>query len=69
MVQRVIISSGTTNRFFAITNAQGDVIGLRSTTGAVIARYNYDAFGKLISITDDSGNVLTDNSFVRKAFA
>lgn len=69
MVQRVIISSGTTNRFFAITNAQGDVIGLRSTTGAVIARYNYDAFGKLISITDDSGNVLTGNSFDRKAFA
>ena len=63
MVQRVIISSGTTNRFFAITNAQGDVIGLRSTTGAVIARYNYDAFGKLISVTDGNGNALTGNNF------
>ena len=63
MVERVIISSGAKGYFFTITNAQGDVIGIRNSTGAVIARYNYDAFGKLISITDDSGNILTGNSF------
>ncbi len=45
------------------TNAQGDVVGIRSTTGAVIARYNYDAFGKLISTTDNSGNTLPSYSF------
>ena len=63
MVERVIISSGAKGYFFTITNAQGDVIGIRNSTGAVIARYNYDAFGKLISTTDDSGNILTGNSF------
>ena len=63
MVERVIISSGAKGYFFTITNAQGDVIGIRSTTGAVIARYNYDAFGKLISTTDDSGNTLPSYSF------
>ena len=63
MVERVIISSGAKGYFFTITNAQGDVIGIRSTTGAVIARYSYDAFGKLISTTDNSGNTLPSYSF------
>ena len=63
MVERVIISSGAKGYFFTITNAQGDVVGIRSTTGAVIARYNYDAFGKLISTTDNSGNTLPSYSF------
>ena len=42
-------------RYYYRYNLQGDVIGLYSTTGAVVAEYTYDPWGKLLSITDTSG--------------
>ena len=36
---------------------------LHNGPGQVTARYNYDAWGKLISITDANGNALADGSF------
>ena len=42
-------------RYYYHRNLQGDVIGLYSTTGAVVAEYTYDPWGKLLNITDTSG--------------
>ena len=42
-------------RYYYYQNLQGDVIGLYSTTGAVVAEYTYDPWGKLLNITDTSG--------------
>ena len=42
-------------RYYYRYSLQGDVIGLYSTTGAVVAEYTYDPWGKLLSVTDTSG--------------
>ena len=42
-------------RYYYLYNGQGDVIGLIDATGAVIAHYEYDAWGKLLSVTDANG--------------
>ena len=49
---------------FFVTNLQGDVIAMCDTTHALRFFYHYDAWGKLLSVTDVNGNVVTstDNS-------
>lgn len=49
--------------FYPVTNSRGDIMELHNGPGQVTARYNYDAWGKLISITDANGNALADGSF------
>ncbi|NLM35487.1 MAG: hypothetical protein GX206_08620 [Clostridiales bacterium] len=48
--------------YYYVRNAQGDIIQLLNQSGAVIASYTYDSWGKLISIKDGSGNDVTNNS-------
>ena len=43
-------------------NLQGDVVKIYTTDGEVIAEYTYDAWGKLLTITDVNGNVITDTT-------
>ena len=54
-------SSGST-QYYYITNLQGDVIGIMNSSRQVIAKYRYDAWGKLISMTDASGAALGENT-------
>ena len=42
-------------------NLQGDIVGIRNASGTLVAQYEYDAWGKHISITDGSGNDVSDN--------
>ncbi len=46
--------------YFFLKNLQGDVIALTNADGEVIARYTYDAWGKILSVTDNAGNAITD---------
>ena len=41
------------------TNTRGDVIGLYDANGTQICEYEYDAWGKLLSVTDMEGNAIT----------
>ena len=45
-------------------NLQGDVIAILDTNGDVVARYAYDAWGKVLSVTDKDGNTITDANHV-----
>ena len=45
-------------------NLQGDVIAILDTNGDVVARYAYDAWGKVLSVTDKNGNAITDANHV-----
>ena len=46
-------------------NLQGDVVDIRNSTGTLIARYVYDAWGNHRQITDSSGNdVSADTSHI-----
>ncbi len=46
-------------------NAQGDVVQIRNSQNEAVANYCYDAWGKLLSITDANGNKqsLTNDTF------
>ena len=54
-------SNGVTSRavYHAVTNAQGDVIALHKQNGQLVARYEYDAWGNTLSVTDANGNPIT----------
>ncbi|MBQ8165222.1 MAG: RHS repeat-associated core domain-containing protein, partial [Clostridia bacterium] len=41
-------------------NLQGDVVKIYTTNGEVVAEYTYDAWGKLLTITDVNGTVISD---------
>ena len=45
-------------------NLQGDVIAILDTSGNVVARYTYDAWGKVLSVTDANGNANTSSTFI-----
>ena len=45
--------------YHTLTNAQGDVIAIYNNTGALVARYEYDAWGNILSVTDANGNAIT----------
>ena len=55
--QRVALDiSGT--MYYYIYNLMGDVVGLYDSTGNVVARYAYDAWGRVLTVKDGSGNIL-----------
>ena len=45
-------------------NYQGDIIGIYNEEYELIATYEYDSFGKVLSIKDANGNVITDQSHI-----
>lgn len=50
-------------QYYLITNTRGDVIETRNGDGNVNAKFVYDAWGKLISVTNASGTPLANDSF------
>lgn len=45
------ISSSLTDKYYVLSNAQGDVVAQVDGSGTVVVRYRYDAWGKLKSTT------------------
>jgi len=45
--------TGVTNSYFYLRNAQGDIVGISNTTGELVARYEYDAWGNPVDKPDD----------------
>lgn len=52
------IKYGGVNYYYS-KNIQGDVLALVKQDGTVAARYGYDAWGKLLSVTDGNGNAVS----------
>ena len=57
-----VIYNGTYYYYFF--NLQGDVIGIYNSSGTIVARYIYDAWGKTIAVTNANGNTITDPSHI-----
>ena len=53
----------TTELYYYVLNAQGDVIALLNANGALVASYNYGAWGNY-SVHDDKGAKITKASFI-----
>ena len=55
-----------TGKFYYVLNAQGDVVGLLNESGTLVVKYTYDAWGKLLSVTDASGTEIVDEDHIAK---
>ena len=51
---------GWGTKYYYVLNAQGDVVQLRDQNNAVVANYQYDAWGKLLYVYDNAGTEITD---------
>ena len=51
-------------RYYYVKNLQGDITKLVTDHGTVLANYEYDAYGKLLSITNSSGAEITSESSI-----
>lgn len=54
-----VLSNGTTEAYAVLCNMFGDVIGIYNSSKALVAKYTYDSWGKLLSITNASGTDIT----------
>ena len=45
-------------------NAQGDIVGIHDKQGVLQAQYVYDTWGKVVSVQDADGNVITDPNHI-----
>lgn len=45
-------------------NNQNDIIGILDCNYNIVAKYQYDSFGKVILMTDGNDNIITDNGHV-----
>ena len=50
------------NTYYYIKNIQGDIIGILDQDYNEIVTYEYDSWGKLLSIKDNQGNEITDET-------
>lgn len=49
------------NTYLYLKNIQGDIIGIMDENLNIVANYQYDSYGKIVSITDASGNDVSTN--------
>ena len=57
-------NGSTTTDYYFVCNWRGDVIRIYDGAGAVVAKYNYDAWGNVISVTDANGAAITDSTHI-----
>ena len=49
------------NLYYYIKNGQDDITGIVNEQGNLVARYEYDSWGKIISVVDALGNDISNN--------
>ena len=52
-------AAGSPMYYYYGLNSRGDVVALYNSTGTLTAKYSYDAYGKLLGITNASGSAIT----------
>ena len=50
--------------YYYMTNLQGDVIKILDYDKNVVANYSYDAWGRVIAVTDANGNAITNENHI-----
>jgi len=51
-------------QYYYLKNMQGDVDAIVDTNRQIVAKYAYDAWGKVVSVTDADGVEITDNTHI-----
>ena len=55
---------GAEYSYYYTYNSRGDIVGIYNGAGELKAHYEYDAWGNVISITDNNGNAITDPNHI-----
>jgi len=55
-------STTATNTYYPIKDQLGTILAMVDSTGNIIEKYEFDAFGKLLGVYDENGNVLTKSA-------
>lgn len=50
--------------YYYVKNLQNDIIGIKNANSDIIATYEYDSFGKILSIKDSNGNEITSDTHI-----
>ncbi|MBR1757484.1 MAG: hypothetical protein IJ744_01990 [Lachnospiraceae bacterium] len=45
-------------QYYYVKNVQGDIVGLTNTSGILVVSYEYDAWGKLLSVTGSAASTI-----------
>ena len=62
---RYTLTDGDTEYSYYYThNSRGDIVGIYNGAGELKAHYEYDAWGNVISITDNNGNAITNPNHI-----
>jgi len=62
MLKYRAIESATPTYYYYALNSRNDVVGLYNSSGAVCAKYTYDPWGNITSVTNASGTAITDTN-------
>jgi RHS repeat-associated protein len=57
-------NGSTSTKYFFVKNIEGDILELRGSTNALVAKYIYDGWGKLLEVRDSSGNAITSSTHI-----
>lgn len=57
-------NGSSTAEYYFVCNSRGDVMKIYDSTGALVANYNYDAWGNMISVTNVNSAVITSSSHI-----
>ena len=59
-VRYTLTDGGTEYSYYYTHNSRGDIVGIYNGAGELKVHYEYDAWGNVISITDNNGNAITN---------
>ena len=62
----LVYTNGTATpvTYYYVLNLQGDVVGLLNDSGTLIAKYSYNAWGEIISVTNSTGAAVTSGTHI-----
>lgn len=59
-----LTTNGTVYTYYYTHNWRGDIVGIYNGNGELRAKYTYDSWGNVASITDGNGNAITSATHV-----
>lgn len=63
-VRYTLTDGGTEYSYYYTHNSRGDIVGIYNGAGELKAHYEYDAWGNVVSITDNNGNAITNPNHI-----
>ena len=63
-VRYTLTDGGTEYSYYYTHNSRGDIVGIYNGAGELKAHYEYDAWGNVISITDNNGNAIINPNHI-----